>query len=106
MNAFFGVTDNDWFAFLSQQPGIGEVNFWQLRPMGGQALKRNEGQALQSATTTADKKYGGQVRKKVNNLSIKHTGPPLSYSLFVREGPRLYEEMVSGPPEKRRVNHA
>ena len=23
------VTDNDWFAFLSQQPGIDEVNFWQ-----------------------------------------------------------------------------
>jgi len=22
------VTDNDWFAFLSQQLGIDEVNFW------------------------------------------------------------------------------
>jgi hypothetical protein len=29
MNAFVSVTDNDWFAFLSQQPGIDEVNFWQ-----------------------------------------------------------------------------
>ena len=29
MNGFVGVTDNDWFAFLSQQPGIDEVNFWQ-----------------------------------------------------------------------------
>lgn len=29
MKAFVGVTDNDWFAFLSQQPGIDEVNFWQ-----------------------------------------------------------------------------
>jgi len=26
---FVGVTDNDWFAFLSRQPGIDEVNFWQ-----------------------------------------------------------------------------
>jgi hypothetical protein len=29
MNGFVGVTDNDWFAFLSHQPGIDEVNFWQ-----------------------------------------------------------------------------
>jgi hypothetical protein len=27
MSGFVGVTDNDWFAFLSQQPEIGEVNF-------------------------------------------------------------------------------
>jgi putative restriction endonuclease len=29
MKGFIGVTDNYWFAFLSQQPGIDEVNFWQ-----------------------------------------------------------------------------
>lgn len=29
MKAFVGVTDNNWFSFLSQQPGIDEVNFWQ-----------------------------------------------------------------------------
>jgi putative restriction endonuclease len=29
MNGFIGVTDNDWFEFLAQQPGIDEVNFWQ-----------------------------------------------------------------------------
>jgi len=29
MNGFVGVTDNDWCAFLFQQPGIDEVNFWQ-----------------------------------------------------------------------------
>ena len=29
MNGFVGVTDNDWFSFLSQQPEIDEVNFWQ-----------------------------------------------------------------------------
>lgn len=29
MKAFIGVTDNDWFDFLSGQPGIDEVNFWQ-----------------------------------------------------------------------------
>jgi len=27
MSCSIGVTDNDWFAFLSQQPGIDEVNF-------------------------------------------------------------------------------
>jgi len=29
MKGFVGVTDNDWFAFLSEQPGIDEVHFWQ-----------------------------------------------------------------------------
>jgi len=29
MKAFVGVTDDDWGAFLSQQPGIDEVNSWQ-----------------------------------------------------------------------------
>ena len=29
MKDFLGITDNDWFAFLSHQPGIDEVNFWQ-----------------------------------------------------------------------------
>jgi len=28
MKGFVSITDNDWFAFLSQQPGIDEVNFW------------------------------------------------------------------------------
>lgn len=29
MKGFVGVTDNDWFEFLSKQRGIDEVNFWQ-----------------------------------------------------------------------------
>ena len=30
MKGFVGVTDNEWFTFLSQQPEIDELNFWQL----------------------------------------------------------------------------
>lgn len=37
MRAFVGVTDNDWFAFLSKLLGIDEVNFWQ--PHAGQPFK-------------------------------------------------------------------
>jgi putative restriction endonuclease len=29
MKGFVGITDNQWYEFLSQQPGIDEVNFWQ-----------------------------------------------------------------------------
>jgi hypothetical protein len=29
MKGFVGLTDNVWFAFLSQHPGFDEVNFWQ-----------------------------------------------------------------------------
>jgi len=29
LKAFVGVTDNNWFQFLSSIPGIDEVNFWQ-----------------------------------------------------------------------------
>lgn len=35
MKAFIGVTDNDWFDFLSKRAGIDEVNFWQP---GGKTL--------------------------------------------------------------------
>jgi hypothetical protein len=38
MKGFVGVTDNAWFTFLSQQPGIDEVNFWQP---GGQSQFRS-----------------------------------------------------------------
>jgi len=33
MKGFFGVRDNDWSAFLSEQSRIDEANFWQ--PGGG-----------------------------------------------------------------------
>jgi putative restriction endonuclease len=33
VKAYVAVTDKDWFEFLSQQPGIDEVNFW--KPGGG-----------------------------------------------------------------------
>ena len=43
MNPYVGVTDNDWFSFLGQLPGVDEVNF---RQQGGthkyQALKPEE----------------------------------------------------------------
>jgi putative restriction endonuclease len=29
MKLYVGVTDNDWYHFLSQLPGVDEVNFWQ-----------------------------------------------------------------------------
>jgi len=37
MKGFVGVTDNDWFAFLSHVPEIDEVNFWQ--PGGSRLFK-------------------------------------------------------------------
>lgn len=37
MKAFVGVTDNDWFRFLRNQPGVDEVNFWQ--PSGGSGFR-------------------------------------------------------------------
>lgn len=39
MKGFIGVTDNDWFAFLSQQLGIDEVNFWQRLAIEGKWRK-------------------------------------------------------------------
>ena len=29
MNGWIGIIDNEWFTFLSRQPGIDKVNFWQ-----------------------------------------------------------------------------
>lgn len=36
MKAYVAVTDLDWYTFLSSQPGIEEVNFWQ--PGGGRGF--------------------------------------------------------------------
>ena len=43
MKAYVGITDGDWFSFLSGRPDLDEVNFWQ--PSGStrfQALRPNE----------------------------------------------------------------
>jgi len=37
MKIYVGVTDNDWYRFLSQLPNVDEVNFWQ--PGGNQLFK-------------------------------------------------------------------
>ncbi|HSE37247.1 MAG TPA: hypothetical protein VLG74_08095 [Blastocatellia bacterium] len=40
---YIGLTDPDWYGFLSSRPHVDEVNFWQ--PHGGRefrALKRGE----------------------------------------------------------------
>jgi putative restriction endonuclease len=45
MRIRIAVTDNDWFRFLRQQPGIDEVNFWQ--PSGERAFRAlNPGELL------------------------------------------------------------
>ncbi|MEB2285877.1 MAG: restriction endonuclease [Polyangiaceae bacterium UTPRO1] len=37
MKLYVGITDRDWFEFLSRRPGIDEVNFWQ--PSGSRAFR-------------------------------------------------------------------
>lgn len=37
MKLYVGVTDNDWYRFLSQLPNVDEVNFWQ--PAGSHLFK-------------------------------------------------------------------
>lgn len=37
MNLFIGITDNDWFRFLSTLPHLDEVNFWQ--PSGSRMFR-------------------------------------------------------------------
>lgn len=37
MHGYIANTDYDWYSFLSAQPRLTEVNFWQ--PSGGQAFR-------------------------------------------------------------------
>lgn len=37
MKAYVGVTDGEWYRFLSTRPGLNEVNFW--RPGGGRGFR-------------------------------------------------------------------
>lgn len=46
MNAYVAATDNDWFAFLADQPSVDEVNFWYPRPWGGRFGVLSDGQPL------------------------------------------------------------
>ncbi len=43
MKLYVGVTDNDWYRFLSQLPNVDEVNFWQPVTF---AQLRNLGKAM------------------------------------------------------------
>ena len=50
MRGFVGITDNDWFAFLFQQPGIDEANFWQpSADVSFRARQKHDGQAFQQS---------------------------------------------------------
>lgn len=40
MKLYVGVTDNDWYRFLSQLPNVDEVNFWQ--PEGSTAQGKSK----------------------------------------------------------------
>jgi putative restriction endonuclease len=42
MNAYVGVTDSEWFKFLSRLADVDEVNFWQPGPHGFKALVPGE----------------------------------------------------------------
>jgi putative restriction endonuclease len=46
MKAYVGVTDRDWFDFLSSQSGVDEVNFWQPRSWGGEFRVMRRGEPL------------------------------------------------------------
>ena len=37
MRAYVGVTDNNWYRFLADRPGVTEVNFWQ--PSGAREFR-------------------------------------------------------------------
>ena len=41
MKLYVGVTDNDWYRFLSQLSNVDEVNFWQ--PGGTHLFKAFQG---------------------------------------------------------------
>mgnify|MGYP001558606398 CR=1 FL=1 len=34
MKLYVGVTDNEWYRFLSRLPNVDEVNFWQVTVSG------------------------------------------------------------------------
>jgi len=49
VNGWIGVTDNDWFASLSRQPGIDEVKFPQP---GGEAVQGAQPRKTSSSNST------------------------------------------------------
>jgi len=43
VNLYVGITDYDWFRFLSALPGIDEVNFWQPVSFSPDVRKKRAG---------------------------------------------------------------
>ena len=46
MKAYVAVTDADWYGYLSRQPDLDEVNFWQPKPWGGELRVLSRGEPL------------------------------------------------------------
>ena len=63
MEIYVGVTDNDWYRFLSQLPNVGEVNFWQP---GGSSQFR----ALQPGELFLFKLQAGRLQGRVLDLEL------------------------------------
>jgi putative restriction endonuclease len=57
INLFVANTDNDWFDFLSSEPSVGEVNFWQ--PSGNAFHAIQPGELLVFRLKSPRNKIGG-----------------------------------------------
>ncbi|OGP30243.1 MAG: hypothetical protein A2038_00150 [Deltaproteobacteria bacterium GWA2_57_13] len=68
MKLCVGVTDNDWYRFLSQLPNVGEVNFWQP---GGSSQFR----ALQPGELFLFKLQAGRLQGRVLDLELLKRRP-------------------------------
>lgn len=94
MRIYVGVTDQDWFDFLSSRPDIDEVNFWQPSPNSEfRALSKGDLFLFKlhrsGRTRKCDYIAGGGVFVSYSTLPIS-----LAWEVFEhRNGARSYSEM-------------
>ena len=89
MRLRIGITDDDWFDFLSNQAGIDEVNFWQ--PSGSRAFRALSPGEPFLFKLHSPKNYivGGGFFARYSTLPVD-----LAWEAFdVKNGARSYEEM-------------
>lgn len=102
MKAYVAVTDSDWFNFLSQQPSIDEVNFWQ--PGGGRGFNvLSLGAPLLFKLHWPDNYIvGGGFFASFSRLPVS-----MVWETFgIKNGTRTYAEMRSRIEHYRRVTPA
>jgi len=102
MKFYVGITDGDWYSFLSSQAPLAEVNFWQ--PSGGRQFR-----VLQPGEPFLFKLHSPRNFIVGGGFFVRFTTLPVSFAwdtFTTKNGARTEQEMRSRLEKYRRISPA